>query len=307
MQRAAMSGPTQPSPNVRPQRLSQTTHAPRSCSRWRRSAASPARSASGSASATPATALLRYSGRSSGWGGVPDATKTAQPGPMSSRLTASLSGSQSTVPPPLSPCSPAESAASAGSSVAAAQGGRNCGVPNRLASAEASSARCFLGPLWGRLGARYPGVLLTNMPRRPTLACHLFRGNSWGLTVTVQQQIEAFLSGTPHAVVGASRDREKYGNKVLRAYVQWLRTVFPVNPRAEAVEGLVAYPDLASLPQPVHGLSVVTPPRVTGLAVAEAARCKRYRPSSTARTANSAHPPTRHSPPRSLRGRRAQR
>lgn len=81
--------------------------------------------------------------------------------------------------------------------------------------------------------------------------------------MTEQQQIRAFLEGTPHAVVGASRDRAKYGNKVLRAYLQNHRTVFPVNPNAAEVEGLRAYPDLASLPQPVHGVSIITPPAVT--------------------------------------------
>ena len=88
--------------------------------------------------------------------------------------------------------------------------------------------------------------------------------------MTLQQQIDAFLRGMPHAVVGASRDREKYGNKVLRAYLQGRRAVYPVNPSVDIVEGLAAFPDLASLPQPVHGLSVVTPGRVTEQVVAEA-------------------------------------
>jgi uncharacterized protein len=90
--------------------------------------------------------------------------------------------------------------------------------------------------------------------------------------MTLQQQIEAFLAGKPHAVVGASQDREKYGNKVLRAYLQRQRLVYPVNPSAAVVEGLAAVPDLASLPQPVYGLSIVTPPRVTEQVVAQAAR-----------------------------------
>ena len=90
--------------------------------------------------------------------------------------------------------------------------------------------------------------------------------------MTLQQQIETFLTGTPHAVVGASRDRTKYGNKVLRAYLQGQRVVYPVNPRVEIVEGLTAFPNLASLPQAVHGLSIVTPPQVTEQIVAQAAR-----------------------------------
>lgn len=86
-----------------------------------------------------------------------------------------------------------------------------------------------------------------------------------------QQQIDAFLDGAAFAVVGASRDREKYGNKVLRAYLQNNLKVYPVNPSEEEIEGLRAYPDLASLPEPVHGISIVTPPEVTEKIVEQAA------------------------------------
>ena len=34
--------------------------------------------------------------------------------------------------------------------------------------------------------------------------------------MSLQSQIDQFLAGSPHAVVGASRERWKYGNKVLR-------------------------------------------------------------------------------------------
>jgi predicted CoA-binding protein len=44
-----------------------------------------------------------------------------------------------------------------------------------------------------------------------------------------------------------------------------------VNPNASKVEGLAAYPDLASLPEPVHGISIVTPPEVTDSIIEEAA------------------------------------
>lgn len=76
-------------------------------------------------------------------------------------------------------------------------------------------------------------------------------------------QIERFLAGDVFAVVGASRDRTKYGNKVLRAYLQAGKKVFPINPRETEIEGLACYPDLASLPEAIHGVSVVTPPAVT--------------------------------------------
>ena len=85
------------------------------------------------------------------------------------------------------------------------------------------------------------------------------------------ERIQAFLAGAPHAVVGASQDRSKYGNKVLRAYLQHDRPAHPINPNADEVEGRAAFADLASLPEPVHGISVITPPAVTERIVEDAA------------------------------------
>jgi predicted CoA-binding protein len=85
------------------------------------------------------------------------------------------------------------------------------------------------------------------------------------------KKMAAFLAGGPHAVVGASRDRDKYGNKVLRCYLQHGRRVFPVNPQAAQIEGLAAYGDLGTLPEPVHGISVITPPRISEWVIEQAA------------------------------------
>lgn len=84
--------------------------------------------------------------------------------------------------------------------------------------------------------------------------------------------IADFLSGQTFAVVGASNDRGKYGNKVLRSFLQAGRKAYPVNPRGGMMEGLTAYPDLASLPETVHGISVIVSPAVTLGIVEEAAR-----------------------------------
>lgn len=75
--------------------------------------------------------------------------------------------------------------------------------------------------------------------------------------------IQAFLDGGPFAVAGASNDRSKYGNKVLRCYMQNDRRAFPVHPRETEIEGLAACPSLADVPEPIHGLSIITPPDVT--------------------------------------------
>jgi len=84
-----------------------------------------------------------------------------------------------------------------------------------------------------------------------------------GMRDNVAEQIGKFLAAGPYAVVGASIHREKYGNKVLRAYLRNGLEVYPVNPHHAEVEGRPCYPDLASLPVPVRGVSVITPPAVT--------------------------------------------
>jgi predicted CoA-binding protein len=85
-----------------------------------------------------------------------------------------------------------------------------------------------------------------------------------------QDQIRTFLAGKQFAVVGASQDRSKYGNKVLRVYQQNKLDVVPINPSGGQIEGLDTLPDLASLLQPVDGISIVTPPAVTKKVVEQA-------------------------------------
>ncbi|MEM1353725.1 MAG: CoA-binding protein [Planctomycetota bacterium] len=84
--------------------------------------------------------------------------------------------------------------------------------------------------------------------------------------------IQAFLRGKIFTVVGASTHRQKYGNKVLRVYQQNDLPVYPVNPRAESIEELAAYPDLSSLPVVPDGVSIITPPAITEGVVDEAIR-----------------------------------
>ncbi len=90
---------------------------------------------------------------------------------------------------------------------------------------------------------------------------------------TVQERIAAFLSAGPWAVVGASNERSKFGNKVLRCYRQNEKApVFPIHPRASEIEGLTAYPSLGAAPEPVRAVSIITPPAITLQVVEEAAQ-----------------------------------
>lgn len=83
-------------------------------------------------------------------------------------------------------------------------------------------------------------------------------------------KIERFLAHGPYAVVGASADRAKYGNKVLRCYLQHGLEVYAVHPREQAIEGVACYRALSQLPRAIHGISVVTPPQVTEQIVEDA-------------------------------------
>lgn len=83
--------------------------------------------------------------------------------------------------------------------------------------------------------------------------------------------IDEFIAGTTFAVAGASTVRSKYGNMVLRCYQQNGRTAHPIHRHEAEIEGARCYRTLAELPGPVHGLSIITPPKITEMFVEEAA------------------------------------
>jgi predicted CoA-binding protein len=82
--------------------------------------------------------------------------------------------------------------------------------------------------------------------------------------MTIELKIGDFLAGGPYAVVGASTNRAKYGNKVLRCYLQnERRPVYPINPRADEVEGQQAFAALNATPERPRSISIITPPAIT--------------------------------------------
>ena len=62
------------------------------------------------------------------------------------------------------------------------------------------------------------------------------------------------------AVVGASNDRSKYGNKAVRAYLQQGYDVYPVNPKEETIEGLTSYKSVLDVPADLDRITVYVPP-----------------------------------------------
>jgi predicted CoA-binding protein len=82
--------------------------------------------------------------------------------------------------------------------------------------------------------------------------------------------IEQFLEGSQFAVAGASANRAKYGNKVLRAYLQNGYSVVALHPSETRIEGVPAYSSLSEVPHSIDSLSIITPPRITESLVEQA-------------------------------------
>ena len=81
--------------------------------------------------------------------------------------------------------------------------------------------------------------------------------------MTIQEQIKQFLASPSFGVVGASTNRDKYGNKVLRCYQQNGKKVIPVNPNEPQIEGIACAVSIVGLPPDVESISMITPPAVT--------------------------------------------
>src|SRR5689334_22198844 len=64
------------------------------------------------------------------------------------------------------------------------------------------------------------------------------------------------------AIIGASNDRNKFGNKAVRAFQAKGYAVYPVNPHESAVEGIAAFRSVLDLPVRPEMVSVYVPPGV---------------------------------------------
>ena len=89
--------------------------------------------------------------------------------------------------------------------------------------------------------------------------------------MTTTDRIEKFLAADAFAVAGASTNRDKFGNKVLRCYQQNQLRAVPINPRADKIEGLPCVAKIEQLPAEVKSLSVITPPAITEQLMPQAA------------------------------------
>jgi uncharacterized protein len=81
--------------------------------------------------------------------------------------------------------------------------------------------------------------------------------------MSIQEQINQFLAGKAFGVVGASTNRQKFGNRVLRCYLHNGKRAIPVNPNESEIEGIPCVKSVEELPPEVKSISMITPPAVT--------------------------------------------
>ncbi|MBV9463622.1 MAG: CoA-binding protein [Verrucomicrobiae bacterium] len=63
------------------------------------------------------------------------------------------------------------------------------------------------------------------------------------------------------AIIGASRDRKKFGNKAVRAFLSQGWTVYPVHPTEKEIEGLTVFASVLDIPGAVDEASLYVPPQ----------------------------------------------
>jgi uncharacterized protein len=80
------------------------------------------------------------------------------------------------------------------------------------------------------------------------------------------------IVGKVVAVIGASNNRRKFGNRALRAYRDQGYTVVPINPHETEIEGLKSYKSILDVPGSVDMASFYVPPHVGERVIAEVAQ-----------------------------------
>jgi predicted CoA-binding protein len=109
------------------------------------------------------------------------------------------------------------------------------------------------------------------------LGCRIRRSNlehfgQGGHYQTVDGKLRSVNSFKTVAIIGASSNRGKFGNKALRAFANKGYTVFPINPAEVEVEGHKAYRSVLDVPGTVDLATIYVPGRVGTLVLDEIAK-----------------------------------
>src|ERR1700682_5346248 len=73
---------------------------------------------------------------------------------------------------------------------------------------------------------------------------------------------ETMASTRVVAVIGASSNRSKFGNRAVRAFRGQGYTVVPINPHETEIEGLKAYASVLDVPGPIDMATLYVPPEI---------------------------------------------
>lgn len=90
----------------------------------------------------------------------------------------------------------------------------------------------------------------------------------------MQNTLKSYFDATSIAIIGATTDAGKAGYQITKNLVdrKFAGKVYPVNPKLDSLFGLICYPDLASIPEPVELMVISIPasgaPAVFGQAAA---------------------------------------
>jgi uncharacterized protein len=88
--------------------------------------------------------------------------------------------------------------------------------------------------------------------------------------MTSLKQINEFIDSQPIALVGASRNPKKFGYAAFKELKEKGMNIIPVNPHAEEIMGVKAYPNVKMLPPEVQSLLIFTKKDQTASVVREA-------------------------------------
>ena len=99
-----------------------------------------------------------------------------------------------------------------------------------------------------------------------------FRSNiKAGMTMQdLNSLIAKYVNEPVWAVVGASNNKAKYGNRIYLKLKEAGYKVYPVNRREQLIEGDTAYSNLTDLPEPPTVINMVVPPREAPAVVEQA-------------------------------------
>jgi len=88
--------------------------------------------------------------------------------------------------------------------------------------------------------------------------------------------LESFFNPKSIAVVGASRQKGKVGYEILASIIEagYAGKIFPVNPKADSIEGLKCYPDLESIGEIPELVVVIVPAKAVPTVMQQCARIK---------------------------------